>query len=83
MKKTGLILMLLLCAVVGFSDPQTFYVSPMGNDLNDGTESMPFKTIAQAQKAVRAINADMDDDIIVYLREGTYALDNTITFSNA
>ncbi|MBR0503308.1 MAG: carbohydrate-binding protein [Paludibacteraceae bacterium] len=83
MKKTGLILMLLLCAVVGFSDPQTFYVSPMGNDLNDGTESMPFKTIAQAQKAVRAINADMDDDIIVYLREGTYALDNTITFTNA
>ena len=58
----------------------TFYVSPSGNDSNKGTESAPFKTITQAQKAVRAINGSMTGDIEVILREGTYVLPSTVNF---
>ena len=58
----------------------TFYVSPSGNDAAKGTNDAPFKTITQAQKAVRAINGTMTGDIEVILREGTYALPATIGF---
>lgn len=58
----------------------TFYVSPSGNDAAAGTKDAPFKTITQAQKAVRAINGSMTGDIEVILREGTYALPATINF---
>ena len=58
----------------------TFYVAPSGSDSNKGTEQEPFKTITQAQKAVRAINSSMTGDIEVILREGTYALPGTIGF---
>ena len=58
----------------------TFYVSPSGSDSNKGTKDAPFKTITQAQKAVRAINGSMTGDIEVILREGTYVLPATIGF---
>lgn len=60
-----------------------FYVSPSGSDAAEGTKAAPFKTIEKAQKAVRAINSDMKEDINVYLREGTYQLASTIKFVNA
>ena len=60
-----------------------FYVSPSGNDSNDGSKAKPFKTLEQAQKAVRSVNGSMTDDIIVYLREGTYALSQTLRLTNA
>ncbi len=58
----------------------TFYVSPSGSDAAAGTKDAPFKTITQAQKAVRAINGSMTGDIEVILREGTYVLPATIAF---
>jgi hypothetical protein len=58
----------------------TFYVSPGGNDAAEGSKDAPFKTITQAQKAVRAINGSMTGDIEVILREGTYVLPGTIGF---
>ena len=61
----------------------TFYVAPDGNDAAAGTKEAPFKTITQAQKAVRAINGSMTGDIEVILREGTYALPATINFTEA
>ena len=61
----------------------TFYVSPSGSDSNKGTKDAPFKTITQAQKAVRAINGSMTGDIEVILREGTYVLPATVNFSEA
>ena len=60
-----------------------FYVAPDGNDSNKGTKEAPFKTITQAQKAVRAINGSMTGDIEVILREGTYALPSTVNFTEA
>ena len=61
----------------------TFYVSPSGNDAAAGTKDAPFKTITQAQKAVRAINGTMTGDIEVILREGTYVLPSTVNFTEA
>ena len=43
----------------------------------------PFKTITQAQKAVRAINGTMTGDISVILRGGTYQLSSTVNFTEA
>lgn len=63
------------------ADQATFYVAPNGNDSNKGTEDAPFKTITAAQKAVRAVNGTMTGDIVVYLREGTYQLSNTVNFT--
>ena len=59
----------------------TFYVAPDGNDSNKGTKEAPFKTITQAQKAVRAINGTMTGDIEVILRDGTYQLPATVNFT--
>ena len=58
-----------------------FYVSPDGNDARGhGTLDKPWATVERARNAVRAINGDMTDNIIVYLRGGTYRLRRTITF---
>ena len=62
------------------ADQAVFYVSPSGSDANAGTIEAPFKTIQKAQQAVRAINSTMTGDIVVYLRDGTYPLSNTVTF---
>ena len=59
-----------------------FYVDPTGgNDSNSGTSTTAaFKTIQAAQAAVRAVNANMSDDIVVNLRGGTYPLTAPISF---
>lgn len=56
-----------------------YYVSPTGDDSNPGTEVRPFRTISKARDAVRTINRDMRQDIMVNLRGGTYSLDQTLT----
>ena len=38
------------------------------------------KTIERAKQAVREINRNMTSDIIVYLREGVYCPENTLSF---
>jgi hypothetical protein len=63
---------------VSASNQATFYVSPSGSDSNPGTLSAPFQTIQKARDAVRMINRNMTGDIMVYLRGGTYQLDDTI-----
>ncbi len=70
-------------AVADAAVQATFYVAPGGNDSNKGTKDAPFKTITQAQKAVRAINGTMTGDIEVILREGTYAIPATVNFTEA
>ncbi|MFD9126251.1 hypothetical protein ACFV0G_16060, partial [Kitasatospora sp. NPDC059571] len=62
-----------------------FYVDPVnGNDSNSGTSTASaFRTVQAAQNAVRAINANMADDIVVNLRGGTYTLTGPITFGTA
>ena len=71
---------LAIAGVATAATQATFYVSPSGSDSNKGTKDAPFKTITQAQKAVRAINGTMTGDIEVILREGTYVLPGTVGF---
>ncbi|WP_141203071.1 RICIN domain-containing protein [Streptomyces griseorubiginosus] len=62
-----------------------FYVDPTGgNDSNSGTStSAAFKTVQAAQAAVRAVNGNMSDDIVVNLRGGTYPLTAPISFGTS
>lgn len=57
-----------------------FYVSPTGNDSNDGSVNSPFKTIEKARQAVRTINKSATTDIFVYIKKGTYQLDAPLIF---
>ncbi|UJF34297.1 DUF1565 domain-containing protein [Paenibacillus hexagrammi] len=60
------------------SEQASFYVDPSnGNDANPGSLSSPFRTIERARDAVRVINANMSDDIIIYLRGGKYEMSET------
>ncbi|AIQ43746.1 Ig-like domain-containing protein [Paenibacillus sp. FSL R7-0312] len=67
--------------VTGRTTGQELYVAPGGDDSNNGTEAAPFRTVARAQEAVRLLNEDMDSDIIVNLREGTYTLSEPLEFT--
>jgi len=60
----------------------TFYVSSeRGNDGNAGSKHRPFRTLEQAQAAVRkAIVKDMRSDVIVFLRQGRYYLERPLRF---
>lgn len=64
----------------GVAFSAVYYVSPDGNDGQPGTEVQPFKTLEKARSIVRTINAGMTEDIIVYLRGGTYQLASTLLF---
>ena len=76
-----LVLLIAGCAQFSQAASQyTFYVSPEGSDSNRGTAKKPFKTIAHAQKHIRKTGAAGKKPITVYLREGTYYLDETIKF---
>jgi len=45
--------------------PTLYYVSPIGNDTNPGTESLPWKTLAKAASMATA-------GVTVFIKQGTY-----------
>lgn len=59
-----------------------YYVSPNGNDSNDGSKKAPFKTIEKAQAEVRKYlkESEQDRDITVYIENGTYILESQLLF---
>jgi hypothetical protein len=57
-----------------------FYVAPVGADANPGTLERPFRTLARARDAVRAINRKMTGDIVVNLRGGEYPIQSPVEF---
>lgn len=62
----------------------TLYVAPNGNDSNNGSEASPFATVAKAKEAIRAMNASNslpEGGVTVYLRGGTYYMDEGMTFT--
>ena len=60
---------------------ETVFVSPEGDDGASGGIDDPLASIEAAKLAVRAINDNMDSDIVVYLREGTYSIADTLEFT--
>ena len=57
------------------------YVAPDGDDAEgNGTIDHPYASMDQAREAVRELNRDMEEDIVVYLRGGNYTVDRTIQF---
>ncbi|KAJ0396060.1 hypothetical protein ATCC90586_000931 [Pythium insidiosum] len=71
--------------------PIELYVSPTGNDADDGTFARPFRTIERAQQQVRTLKASAAAasapaapppvPINVFLRGGRYELQSTLEFS--
>lgn len=63
---------------------KNFYVSPTGNDNNDGlSTSAPVKSLVAAQTKVRAfIQNNTSDDVFVNLRGGEYEVFQTLVFDN-
>jgi hypothetical protein len=57
---------------------QPFFISPKGNDKNDGSIEKPFKTLLQARNAVRTV-ANRTDTLKVFLRGGVYEM-QTVRF---
>src|SRR6478609_11340567 len=62
------LLVLLLWQMRGLA--AVYYVAPTGADSNPGNSNSPFATLMRAQSAAAANDT-------VYLRGGTYLLDNT------
>lgn len=58
------------------------YVSANAAQNGDGSRNAPFKTIAEAQKAVRSMNQNMQGDIVVHL-SGSFFLEEPLAFSEA
>ena len=54
------------------------YVSPKGDDRNDGTFARPVRTLGRARDLVRGRNRNMHGNIIVYLADGTYRLTHAL-----
>ncbi len=65
-----------------------FHVSTTGSDDWSGTldspnadaSDGPFATLARARDAVRVLNRQKTNDIVVLVREGTYPLNQTVVF---
>lgn len=59
------------------------YVSPDGNDANDGTEANPLASVLGARNKLREIKNSgglARDGAVVYLREGEYDISDTVSF---
>ncbi len=80
--KVKIILSLIILLVTESIFSQNIYVSPDGNDNNDGTENSPFKTLGRARKKVLEYNGvNINSPINVYLKGGTYELGETFKLS--
>jgi hypothetical protein len=79
MRLTGLFCLVsaLFCMQSGAAD---IYVSASGDDANDGSQGAPFQTLEKAQQAVRAMLPGAKERINVWLRGGTYYLENALEF---
>ena len=58
-----------------------YYVSVNGDDNNIGSKDKPFATIERARDEARKHNDNMTGNILIHIEEGTYALENTLTFN--
>ncbi|MBQ6066067.1 MAG: right-handed parallel beta-helix repeat-containing protein [Clostridia bacterium] len=70
------------CDAGGLADDADFYVSPEGDDANDGSFAHPFRTPERARDAVRALDRSGKSGVTVALLAGEYRI-NGLTFTAA
>jgi parallel beta-helix repeat protein len=74
-----------LLALANTTKSIDFYVSPQGDDRNSGTQKLPFATIEAARNAIRKLKQqqgnNLQQPVNVFLRDGTYKLNSTLTFT--
>ncbi|MCK5730525.1 MAG: hypothetical protein KAH68_05590, partial [Draconibacterium sp.] len=81
MNKKETILYLILATFVFIScgkQNTDIFVSPMGNNNNDGTKEMPLETIEKAFEIVETIRESKNITISIHLLEGDYHLSNPL-----
>src|ERR1700761_397527 len=77
--KSLIILFSVFCiAFPGFSQVKSIYVSPQGNDANNGSINLPFATLNRAQTEARKYHHGVN----VYLRKGVYYLSKPLIFTS-
>jgi len=75
-------LLLLFQSNILFSQKFLYVDAINGNDsFNGNSLQTAFKTIKRAKNEVRTINQNIQSDIIIEMRKGTYALDSTLVFN--
>ena len=71
-----------LLALVACGQPTVFYVSPDGDDTNNGTKEEPFQTLDRAKLAVRnVLSKKTSGDILIYFTRGIYPMTQAVIFS--
>ena len=66
------------------ADKTILYISPSGSNSNDGSFDTPFLTIEKARDTLREMKKNGTigaNGAVVYLKEGTYNISDTITFT--
>ncbi|WP_449436021.1 hypothetical protein [Pedobacter steynii] len=66
-----------LSLIINQAFGKDIYVSPKGNDKNQGTIEKPFASIKKAQLTAR----NTSGKVTIYLRGGTYYLSETVVFT--
>lgn len=76
------ILSFLIGVLLSFSlTAKDIYVSPNGNDSNEGTKKLPLKTISLAQvMAINLLESGKESEITVWLAGGTYSISEPLVF---
>lgn len=76
---------ILLLAGTAWGEPVLLYVAPNGADANPGTKAKPFATVTRARDELRKLKSTgaLKDGANVLLREGRYALAETLKFEPA
>ena len=78
--KLSVVLFLSLTFACNYSDKEEFYISPGGNDSNEGTIEKPFLTLEKARDAIRLMKQGKifpEGGVTVFLRGGRYFLSQT------
>ena len=71
--------------ISSYDEDIMLYLSPSGDDTNDGSEDAPLKTVSAAAQRIKYINLNNNKDnlnIRVILKGGTYTVEDTVKLND-
>jgi hypothetical protein len=77
-KKTFNVFFALFLVSINVEAQSTFFVSPKGNDTNQGTQIRPFVSIRKAVNVAR----ETQGKVVIYLKGGTYYLKRPVVLTS-